>query len=400
MRTSLLVYSVAKDNFSLNNVMKERGEVMNANHLVTQSNDLIEARHTHPLSAREQKIVLTVVSMIQPNDDDFQTYEIYIRHFHEMLGLEGREHYTQIKEVVKDLMTKVIEIPSKDGGWILTHWASHVEYKTGEGMIEFAFDPKLRPYLLQLKQAFTSYRLSNILSLKSAYSIRLYELMKKWQHIGKWEVSVDSLREKMGVTKGKYPQYANLKQRVLTPSVKEMNKKTDVQVSFKEIRKGRKVMKIEFIIQHYKEREITIDKPKKEEFDRNLFDDLRDLSEFELSLSGFKKLERIAKSIYHIDEYIGQLKLLVKAVNSKFKQGDIDNPVGLMIHIIEDKQKLYEKGYSAKIEDISSEVVPDWFNDQKGQRHKKKKTHEQKSMKEQQAEREELERLLAEFRGV
>ncbi|QDY46923.1 replication initiation protein (plasmid) [Planococcus glaciei] len=33
-------------------------------------------------------------------------------------------------------------------------------------MIALSFSPKLKPYLLQLKNAFTSYRLSNILSLK------------------------------------------------------------------------------------------------------------------------------------------------------------------------------------------------------------------------------------------
>ena len=37
---------------------------MNRNYIVTQSNNLIEARHNKPLTAREQKIVLTMVSMI------------------------------------------------------------------------------------------------------------------------------------------------------------------------------------------------------------------------------------------------------------------------------------------------------------------------------------------------
>src|SRR5690606_37807613 len=195
------------------------------------------------------------------NDADFKKYEMYIKDFHEMLGLEGREHYTQIKEIVKNLMSKVIEIPYSNGDYLLANWASSVKYRSGEGKIEFTFSPDLKPYLLQLKKAFTSYRLSNILSLKSVYSIRLYELMKKWQHIGRWEVPIESLREKLGAITKTYELYGNLKSRVLNPAVKEVNEKTDMQVLFKEIRKGRKVIKIEFTIKHCKEKELTIDKP-------------------------------------------------------------------------------------------------------------------------------------------
>ncbi|QDY46916.1 replication initiation protein (plasmid) [Planococcus glaciei] len=139
---------------------------MQENYLVAQGNDLIEARHTNPLSVREQKIVLTMVSMIQPTDEDFKDYRISIKEFSEMLGLEGSAKYTELKEITKDLMSKSIEIPRADGGWLFANWVSSAEYQKGEGIIALSFSPKLKPYLLQLKNAFTSYRLSNILSLK------------------------------------------------------------------------------------------------------------------------------------------------------------------------------------------------------------------------------------------
>lgn len=356
--------------------IRERKDLvlLEKSHLVTQANRIIEARHKHPLSAREQKIILTMVSMIQPSDEDFSTYDISIREFHEMLGLEGREKYTELKGIVEDLMSKVIEIPKEDGDWLLTHWVSVAKYVSGEGIIQLKFVPELKDYLLQLKRAFTSYRLSNILSLRSAYSIRLYELMKKWQHLGKWECSVDDLKGRLGVRPKTYDRYNHFKERVIKSSVKELNEKTDIQVEFKEIKKGRKVVKIEFSIKHDKEKEITIDKPKKDEFDQVLFDDLSDLTDFELSLSGFKRIEGIAKNIYtKEDNYIEQLELLVELANHKFKQGNIDNPVGFMIRHIEEKEGLAEQGYDAKIEQTSSEVVPDWFREQKREQRRKKR---------------------------
>ena len=101
-----------------------------------------------------------------------------------MLGLQGSTKYTEIKEITKDLMSKSIEIPQADGGWLLANWISSAKYIKGEGIIDLSFSPDLKPYMLQLKNQFTSYQLSNILSLHSTYSIRLYELLKKWQHLG------------------------------------------------------------------------------------------------------------------------------------------------------------------------------------------------------------------------
>src|SRR5699024_471162 len=102
----------------------EEYPLMEKKYLVTQSNDLIEARHKKPLTAREQKIVLTMVSMIQPSDEDFKDYRISVKSFSEMLGLKGSVKYTQMKEVAENLMTKTIEIPKENGGWILANWIS------------------------------------------------------------------------------------------------------------------------------------------------------------------------------------------------------------------------------------------------------------------------------------
>src|SRR5690606_10227499 len=104
---------------------------MQENYLVSQRNDLIEARHTNPLSVREQKIILTMVSMIEPTDGDFKDYRISIKEFSEMLGLEGSVKYTELKEITKDLMSKSIEIPRTDGGWLFANWISSAEYQKG-----------------------------------------------------------------------------------------------------------------------------------------------------------------------------------------------------------------------------------------------------------------------------
>lgn len=347
---------------------------MQENYLVSQRNDLIEARHTNPLSVREQKIVLTMVSMIEPTDGDFKDYRISIKEFSDMLGLEGSVKYTELKEITKDLMSKSIEIPRADGGWLFANWISSAEYQKGEGVIALSFSPKLKPYLLQLKNTFTTYRLSNILSLKSTYSIRLYELMKKWQHLGTWSCSVENFKEKMGIENKKYPRYANLKARVLNPAIQEVNEKTDVFISLKEIKKGRSVDKIEFTIRHAPEREIQVPHLKKKS---ELVEELSEMDKLRMRMNElakgyqfdnvfFVQLHQGASLIWQ-DDAEQELKFLIRYVND---EKSVKNPLGFIKSKITSAWEIHEAGGRITFADLQpvnerwagrEEKLPDWF---------------------------------------
>lgn len=351
-----------------------RRGIMNSKYLVTQGNQLIEARQKKPLTTREQKIILTMVSMIEPTDEDFKDYIISVREFHEMLGLEGREHYTQLKKIVEDLMSKVVEIPSDTGGWVMTHWVSRAEYIDGSGMIQLRFAPDLKPYLLQLKTAFTSYKLSNILSLKSAYSIRLYELMKKWYHLGRWECPLKDLKGKIGIEANTYKQYGHFKSRVLQPAVTEVNGKTDLYITFKEIKKGRSIERIEFTIRHTPEKEIQLPN-----LENNLdpVEELNETDELRIRLNGlaqgyqfdtvfFAQLHQGASLIWK-EQTEQELEMLIRYVN---EEKTVKNPLGFIKSKITSAWEIYEAGGRITFADLQpvkerrtgrEEKLPDWF---------------------------------------
>lgn len=347
---------------------------MNKKHLVTQAHNLIEARHNNPLTAREQKIVLTMASMIEPNDDDFKDYRISIKEFSEMLGLEGKTKYTEVKEISKELMSKTIEIPQEDGGWLLAHWVSSAKYVKGEGVLELSFSPKLKPYMLQLKNHFTSYRLSNVLSLNSSYSIRLYELMKKWQHAGKWEKSVEELKLQFGVSEDSYNRYNHFKTRVILRAVEEVNEKTDLHISFNEIKKGRKVEKIKFLIRHAPEKEIHV--PRLEEEgetakEPSVTDEMRtrlnELAEgYQFDAAFFAQLHQGASLIWK-DDVEKELELLIHYVN---EEKTVKNPLGFIKSKITSAWEIHEAGGRITFADLQpvkerwagrQEKLPDWF---------------------------------------
>ncbi|MBU0941634.1 MAG: replication initiation protein [Bacteroidetes bacterium] len=341
---------------------------MNENYLVTQANNLIEARHNKPLTAREQKIVLTMVGGIEPQDEDFKDYLISLKSFSEMLGLAGSTKYTEIKEIMKSLMEKTVEIPSENGGWILTHWVSSAEYVNGEGIIKLSFSPKLKPYLLQLKNQFTSYRLSNVLSLNSTYSIRLYELMKKWQHLGKWENSVEELKLKFGVTKESYQRYNHFKTRVILRAVEEVNEKTDLFIDFKEIKKGRGVDRIEFTIRHAPEKEIKLTESKKQTKNEDIRERLNLITEgYNFDLPFFTQMYQGASLIWN-DAAENELQMLIRYVN---QETTVKNPLGFIKSKIKTAWDIHQDGFPITFADLKvskrptgrTEVVPDWFNE-------------------------------------
>lgn len=348
---------------------------MNKNHLVTQSNSLVDARYHEPLSARQQKIVLSVVSKIQIDDEDFKIYEVRIRDFHEMLGLEGEPKYTEMKKITEELLKKSLEITREKGRLLQVNWFSSIEYFEHEGRIEFSFDPKLKPYLLDLKKAYTSYRLSNILSLSSASSIRLYELMKKWEYLGKWEITIEKLKDRLGIKQQSYNVYGNFKNRIIVPSINELNEKTDIQISFKEIKTGRKVVGFEFTIRHSPEKEIKLSKPEKKETKKpevlskqnELRARLNELATgYQFDTAFFAQLHQGASLIWQ-DDAEQELEWLIRYVN---EEKTVKNPLGFIKSKITSAWEIHEAGGHITFADLQpmkerhigrQEKLPEWF---------------------------------------
>jgi len=222
---------------------KERASDFN----VTKSNALVEANYR--LTLTQQRIVLLMASMIEPEDEDFKTYRIYVKDLMDVLDITRPNLYAQMIGMVRELMRIVLTIRLSDGKYLNTHWIQSQEYEIGGGYSDITFDSKLKPFLLHLKSRFTTYKLENVMRLKSVYSIRVYELLKQYQTIGKRIIAVEDLRKMLGIGQDEYERYNDFKRYVLTVAHREINEKTDIRFEFREIKLGRKVNEIEFIIQ-------------------------------------------------------------------------------------------------------------------------------------------------------
>jgi plasmid replication initiation protein len=217
------------------------------NQLVIKSNYLVEA--SYKLTTQEQRIILLVASMIKPNDEDFQTYCIEIKNFMKLVGVSGHSKYEEIKEITKKLRERTLIIKNLIENTVTqVGWVSSFKYFNREGYIQIRLDPELKPYFLKLKRHFTQYQLQNVIRLKSAYSIRLYELFKQYEKIGERYFELSDLKKILGIGADKYRLYGDFKRKILNRAKKELSKQTDLKFTFSEKKKGRKVIGVHFFI--------------------------------------------------------------------------------------------------------------------------------------------------------
>lgn len=224
--------------------------------VVWQHNRLAEARYE--LSPREQKLVLYVISMIEPDDADFKRYVVNIGDFARLANLSKDDLYRELRELAEGLKSKVLLIPEhfdvETGKTVklITSWFSDALISpNGEGYFAVEISRNLKPYLLQVKREFYQFKLQQVMQMRSAYGIRLYQWLKRWQFRRKVVITVSDLRGvigamqpgKRGKTVNSLVPYADFKRRAVQPAIDEINEKSDLRVSFSEIKaKGSKAV--------------------------------------------------------------------------------------------------------------------------------------------------------------
>jgi len=215
------------------------------NNIVRKSNVLVEA--SYKLSTQEQRVILFLASLLKPGDEDFKDYSISVNEFSKLVGVNNKGKYKDIREITKKLISRVFTIHS-NGEELQISWLSSAKYISGQGVVILSFDQKLKPYLLQLKSHFTTYKLYQVMQLKSSFSIRIYELLKQYQKLGTRVFEMKELREKLGIEPGQYKNFNDFKRFVILAAQEELAAKTDLAFDYEEIKVGRGVGKIRFII--------------------------------------------------------------------------------------------------------------------------------------------------------
>ncbi len=208
-----------------------------------QQSVIINARYA--LTPNEIDIVLVLLTAIHKEDKDFKTYEFTMTELESRTGRQWNS--TQLKATIKGLMSKPLELPNDSRlGWEIVNWFSYFSY-SGDGLISCRFEKALKPYLIDIQGRMILGDVRHLLPMKSSYSKRVYLLLKEYKNFGVRKFDIEELMDILKVPKSLL-RYSQFKQKVLDRAEQDINKYTDLKVSFDEKKVRRKVTEITFHI--------------------------------------------------------------------------------------------------------------------------------------------------------
>lgn len=166
--------------------------------------------------------------------------------FAHRFNLDVKHAYGLLKKAGTKMMKSFITIerPESFKTWQIGI-TSFAEYNHKEGSITIRFTEEIMPYLAQVKQKFVLYNLKEIANFGSLYTTRLYELIQEFKDTGILLISVEKLRVAFAVGT-KYTAYKDFKNLTFSHACNEINDQTDYNITFTEIKTGRKVTAIQF----------------------------------------------------------------------------------------------------------------------------------------------------------
>lgn len=216
---------------------------------IFKANEIIQ-KARYDLDILELKIMAYVFSKIKPDDKENTAYEFSVKDYCQVCGIDYKSggNYDYIKTTVKGLRDKSFWIVDEKGSDILIGWLSNVKMSRGDGKMLVKLDENLQHFLLGLISNYTQYAFLSTIPMKSAYSFRMYELIKSYSYSGKSDrhtFDVETLKAQLMCH---YANFKDFRVKVLEVATREINLYTDIEVSWKPITKGRKVIQVEFYI--------------------------------------------------------------------------------------------------------------------------------------------------------
>lgn len=220
---------------------------------VTKSNALIDA--SYKLNVQAQKLVLACLGKVDPRREIPKEMTMTAFEFAELMGVPNahRELYLAVDSLFESSM-KIRE--GNDD--IEVRWIQKKSKKIkGSGSITITWSDDVLKYISSLQSRFTSYKLRHIAELQSSHSIRLYELLMKFNSTGERVIYLKDFKSALGIS-DKYPLFKILNRDVIKPSIKELNQRSDLTIKYETIKKGRSVSALSFEFKQSKQMKLDV----------------------------------------------------------------------------------------------------------------------------------------------
>jgi len=226
---------------------------LSKNHVVVRRNTLNEIR-PNDMGLQELRFFTIYLSKINPMDESTRLVRFSIGEFQAIMEL-GRINKAYLRNVIDSLLTKVIGVPDEKGtGMIrfqLFKKCRVSEDNDGEWYVEIDAHDDALPLMFDFKGHYFKYELWNALRLKSKNQLRMYEILKQYEKIGYRTITIQELKEQLGIKEKEYPRYKDFNRDVLRICQHALSDNTDISYTYEPHGKrgiGGKILQLKFII--------------------------------------------------------------------------------------------------------------------------------------------------------
>lgn len=195
----------------------------------------------HALTARQLALVCYLASLVTPKDTAFQEIHVPIAMYLRIMNKPdtGTER-KQLRDSILDLKSKVFWLELERGKRYGAYsWIEKAEVDLTTNTLILKLDDTLAPFLLELQnQARTVFQLGYLASFTHRHTADVYLYATSYKNFDK-PVVMPINDAKARFAGGRYSDTYDLKVKCLSPAIKEINEKSDINVEMSERKTGR-----------------------------------------------------------------------------------------------------------------------------------------------------------------
>lgn len=210
--------------------------------VVSKRNVLNEIRNNN-MTLQELRLFSIYLSKINPMDVSTRIVRFSLDDFRRIMGIGNDMNIAHFRTAIKRILQQVVEVPNENGSgyraFQLFKEAVVDKDDTDGWYIEFDAHDKALPLMFDFKSKYFKYELWNALRLKSPNQVRMYEILKQYEKIGRRELSISALRELLGISSKEYDRWDNFKRKVLDSCQQALKETTDICYTYERGKSGK-----------------------------------------------------------------------------------------------------------------------------------------------------------------
>jgi len=220
---------------------------------MSQKKYLVEKRNvlneiiSREFTLQELRLFSIYLARINAREVSTRVVRFPLEWFYEIMDLK-RVKICYLKAVTRDLLTKVVQVPTVNGGYnqfTLFKRCKIDKDDSGAWFFEIDASDDGLQLMFKYKRDYFYYELWNVLNLESTNQFRMYEVLKQYEYKKERIISVDELKALLGISRKEYPRWNNFRARVLNSCQAALEAKTDISFTYEVYKRGGRGGKIE-----------------------------------------------------------------------------------------------------------------------------------------------------------